>query len=353
MSRPLDHSTIDLVPGHELLERLKELAGTDPERIALQHKTRGRWVAWRWRAVVTEVDRIAGGLRHLGLTTGSALVVSGEIGPHLLLVAAAARVIGAKVLSAPRAAGPDLLRAILTGGHVSVVFTQGRTALAAWLKAWPESAERRRIVFDHVTADGHSPHPDVITYAHLRVLAGPVGWADAVSGPRNPVGAGELLWVEETTDWHDGLDHVTAAWIAQRPTLVFPEIIAAATRDRRQVRPSRWLASARGLAAAARDIESRFPHRTGLSGRLVAAIVDRGQQDRFARLGAALLRSRLGLNRLDRIDIVGPREAASLDGGTGRLFRGLGVRLEPTSGHPIATLCNPAVQTFEMAGGVR
>jgi hypothetical protein len=350
MSRPLDHSSIDLAPpGHQLLERLLELAGRDRDGRALLHKARGRWVAWDWRAAVAEIERIVAGLRDLGVVPASSVVISGEIGPHLLLVAVAARVIGAKVVSAPRAPGVEAARGILTGANVALVFTQGRGALATWLKACPDMM-RPRIVFDHVTADGHSPHPDVVTYARLRTLSGPSGWTLASAGSSRRVRARETIWIEETTDWRDGLDHVIAAWLAQGATLVFPEIIAAALRDRREIRPCRWLASAGALAAAAEDMQARFPKRRSLSGQLVIRTIAAQGRGGFARLGAALLRRRLGLDRLQSIDVAGgPREATG-DDRTPALFRGLGVPIEPSCHHRRAEPLNSAM-ALEWAGG--
>lgn len=349
MSRPLDHSSIDLTPGHQLRGRLLELVGADPKGLALRHKVRGRWVAWDWRAAVGEIERVTAGLRELGVGAASTVVVSGEIGPHLLVVAVAAKVIGAKVVSAPRTPAVEAMRGILMEANVALVFTQGRGELAAWLKASPGTM-RPRIVFDHVTADGHSPHPDVITYATMRALSGPPGWTLAGTLSSRHARTRETVWIEETTDWRDGLDHVVAAWLAEGATLVFPEIIAAALRDRRQIRPRRWLASAGALAAAAEDMEARFPSRKSLAGRLVIRTTAAAGRGGVARLAAALLRRRLGLDRLRMIDVVGGARETADDDRTGRLFRGLGVKIEATSGRRRAEPLNLAT-ALEWAGG--
>jgi hypothetical protein len=329
MNRPLDHSSIELAPGRPLLDRLMQVAAARTHGAALQHKDRGRWLIWRWRGVVDEVDRIAAGLRKLGLTTDSTLAIAGEIRPHLVLATLAAKIIGARILSVPRGADRSVLGDILGGEDVSVVVTQGRGELANWLKAAVETGARTRIVFDHVTADGHSPHPDVITFAALRALGGPSGWADELPAAVRRRSAAESIWIEETTEWSDGLETVVAAWLAQGAVLMFPEILVAAVRDRRQARPSRWIVSARQLAAASRDIDARCPDERNLTGRLIAHAISDAGRGGGGRFVAALLRRRLGLYGLTRIELFGAH--APVEDELRRRFQGLGLSLQMTA----------------------
>jgi hypothetical protein len=349
MTRRLDQSAAERA--WSLLDQLQRIAAGNPDGIALRHKDRGRWLVWRWRIVVAEVDRIAAGLRALGLAAGSTLAVSGDIGPHLILVALGARLIGARVLSVSREAERSALREMLGSETIVVVVTQGRGGLASWIKAAADTGTRVRIVFDHVTADGHAPHPDVITFARLRSLAEPAGWTELLprSAPRRQ--AGDHIWIEETTRWADGLETVVAAWLAAGATLVFPEILASATRDRRQIQPSRWIASAERLAVASRDIEARLPKGRSLTARLIARIVAAGAEGAAARLVAGLLRRRLGLSRLTGIELIDDRGDAGLDGDIRRLWRGLGVRLHAPSAPRAAALAARSAVALEAAGG--
>lgn len=348
MSRPLDHSSAEFALDRSPLDRLLEIAAGDAGGAALKHKDRGRWLTWPWRGVVDEVDRIAAGLRKLGLTAGSTLAISGEIRPHLVLTALAGKIAGARILSVARGSNPAALADVVAGEQIAVAVTQGRGELANWLKAAGKTGVRTRIVFDHITADGHSPHPDVITFAALRTLAVPVGWARELPAPGLRRKPRESIWIEETTEWSEGVETVVAAWLAQGAVLVFPEILAAALRDRRQARPSRWIASAQRLAAASREIDGRFPRKESVTGRLIAHAISAAGRGGGGRFIAGLLRRRLGLSSLTRIDVFGAR--TPVEDELHRRFRGLGLHLQTTAAPSPEPPAMAAKAAFQVAG---
>jgi len=54
VTRRLDQSGAERA--WSLLDQLQGIAAGNPDGVALRHKDRGRWLVWRWRVVVGEVD---------------------------------------------------------------------------------------------------------------------------------------------------------------------------------------------------------------------------------------------------------------------------------------------------------
>jgi len=72
-----------------------------------------------------------------------------------------------------------------------------------------------------------------------------------------------VLWSEEGTHWQGGLAVVLGQWLNSGHGLAFPEGVASAQRDRREVAPTGLLLSTARLAHLADEIESRLaPHGT-------------------------------------------------------------------------------------------
>ena len=250
----------------ETFDRLMATAQVRPEAAALRHKNRGAWTAWTWASIVDEVDRFAASLQRLGVGAGDRVALSGEISPNLLLLGLAARVAGASVVALPLRPLP-----VATSRRLPyrVVVVQRRDALLPWIEAAEQSGAGTTILFDHATPDGTRPLRDVLTVASAREIAAPRGWANTLGRPARAAHPAPSTWIEETTDWAEVFDVTLDAWLATGGALVCPELLAAATRDRRDIQPDRWIVSRDRLAAAAAEIDARLPAAATPSGRIV------------------------------------------------------------------------------------
>ena len=194
-------------------------------------------------------------------------------------------------------------------------------------RSWPSGRNFRRsgrripIVFDHATAGSRAPAEGVVTFEGLRALAPPSGWRERLLAPAAGP-APTTIWIEESTDWIDGLDEILNVWIDRGVTLALPELLAASDRDRREIEPEAWLASADAVERAAERIRERLPAEGSVSGALVSSVLNG-----TGRFSGLVLRPRLralfGLARLDRIEVhADGRRAPSA--GAHELFERLG-----------------------------
>ena len=94
------------------------------------------------------------------------------------------------------------------------------------------------------------------------LLLGPTDPAQHLARWWQPVGE-TALWSEEGTHWQGGLAVLLEQWLNTGHGLAFPESLASAQRDRREVAPTGLLLSAERLQHLADEIESRLaPHGT-------------------------------------------------------------------------------------------
>lgn len=303
------------------LDRLIATARRNAGQPALLHKRRGVWVVRRWGDVLEEIDRLTGGLRHLGLTAGGRVAIDGEITARLLLASAAVRAAGGRIVAVPLTASSEELDRVVADPAIDLVIGQGRDTVAEWREA---TRNRREvpIIFDHATPDSRPPGAGIVTLPLLKKLGKPEGWAKSIDRtPRDhnlPV-----TWVEESTDWAAGLDIVLDHWISSGEPLALPEILAAAARDRREIAPQRWIASDARLQQSEDSIRERLPERKSISGWLVKGALNGAAAPWFAVTRAAL-RSRLGLRRLVAVTSHVEHEGDWVVGET-RLLRQLGL----------------------------
>ncbi len=321
LSKTAGTRTVETEPrGFEAV--LLAAAQSRSDQVALRFKSRGAWLAWTWRDVVKEVDRFASFLRAQGIGPGIAIAIVGEIRPAILFGALAASALGVDVVSVAPGAPVAQIKTVLDQNRVGLAIVQGRRALAAWLQVVSSRHARTAIVFDHVTPAGTSPEDDVIPLAAVTATSPAHGWADRLgtSGPL-PQGGGAELWVEASTAWPEALHVLIGNWIGSGETLAAPELLAAAARDRAEIRPRRWIASSGAAAAASADITRRLAGKRSLTAAL---------SRRSAALRALLLilaRRRLGLSRLKVIEVQRswqPPEQRSAEEAT---FRSVGVAL--------------------------
>jgi len=332
---------------HVDIVRLRELAYGKPSAVALRQKQRGAWYFWRWLDVADEVRDLSQGLQAVGFVAGDRLAVSGDIGPHVLLIGLAVHRLGGELITVSPDAGGQEIATALRAHDIRHVFTQGRQSLAAWLRASTEAGIDLRVIFDHATVDGNTPESGVITFDALRGLGDKaeapasspeesVAWRHLASPSGAPAQTG-IVWVEESTRWQSGLEILLSQWLSGPLTLAFPESLAAAARDRREVVPRRLLVSVDRLGSLYDDILQRLP----LVGTLLRRLIDRSIQSGGAfrgrwhdRVTAWLIRRPLGLRHAREIAVF----AASLDDVTEisapvrKLFAGLGIFLVPQTG---------------------
>lgn len=298
------------------VDRLIATARRDPGEPALLHKKRGVWVLRRWGHVLDEIDRLASGLKHLGLSPGGQVAVDGEITAQLFLATAAIRAAGGRILSIPLSASAAELDRVLDDPSVDLVIGQGRDTVARWSE---RNKRRIPIIFDHTTPDSRPPADGIVTLAHLRNVGEPARWSANMVVPANSRSL-PATWFEETTDWADGLDILLDHWVTSGEPVALPELLAAASRDRLELAPRNWIASLARLEFNERAIRERLPERSSLAGRLVDGAL-RGARAPWFTLTRLRLRSRLGLKRLARIDVHAGHEP----GRAPALFHQLGI----------------------------
>ncbi|MCB8876924.1 hypothetical protein [Acidisoma silvae] len=274
-----------------------------------------------------------------GISAGDRVVLVGEITPSLLFAGLASDAIGATTLLLPAAAKAAEILAASAGRPPRLAVIQGHESLGLWLQLRQQLGPVQ-IVFDHAAPGRQQDSSvtlftDLLAQAQLRQDASIRRPSTAIKGSDGPI-----LWVEATTAWPDALAATYDRWLKPGTVLALPEILAAAARDRPEIRPTAWLASGFSLTHAAREIAHRLPLRlTGARGAGSNGIV------------CALLRHqarrRLGLNKLFAIEAetVASRPAA---------LTALGISLHPwqkdgsaISGRPHHVAARPHFATAE------
>ncbi len=235
------------------LERLHHWAQVQPLQVALRHKRHGQWQAWRWIDVQREVEQRVDGLRQQGFDARSCLLVCGAFEPDLLLLGLAAHALGGRVSCLPEGQGATELVEQWRRLRPSHAFVQKRRDLQQWLAAAASYPGHPCLIV------AQAPLGEVATPA-LQVLA---QWRAAPSQSQQlRPWRGALAthwWAEEGSEWGDGLHVLWQQWLDSGQPLGFPESLASAARDRRDVRPVALLLSAPRLAALAAEIEQRLP----------------------------------------------------------------------------------------------
>ncbi|EJL05044.1 MULTISPECIES: AMP-binding protein [Pseudomonas] len=279
------------------LVALQRWARERPTQIALRHRRLGAWKAWRWIDVQREVDRMADGLRQQGFGPGARLALSGAFEPSLLILALAARQLDGHSLVIDRDSRGEDLQRQLRLARPAFAFVQHRESVSHWLNCGLDQQWPLRLYSTQVNAAA-SGLWQVQSLSVLFVTQAPQaqrqGWAQAA--------ADEVVWVDEGTEWHEGLGHLLSRWLEHGEGLAFPETRESASRDRREIAPTGLLLSSARVESLAAEIEARLPQQGSWQRRLCEwTLIDprRG----FRRWLKARVRHLLGLRRLRRIEV--------------------------------------------------
>lgn len=242
---------VDQVPD-EALALVQRWAAQQPLGIALRHRRRGQWKAWRWIDVSREVERKAALLTQQGFTAGSRLALSGAYEPTLLLLALAAKRLGGHVQLISRYSRGETLRRQLLAGRAGFAFVQRRDQAAAWLEALAD--ERRPLML--FCAQPVSVSKGVLQVVALAELIEGQPSQDRLSWRQADREA--ALWCDEGSEWGDGLHLLLLHWLQGGQGLAFPESSESAARDRREIAPQTLLLSPPRLRTLAAEIEARL-----------------------------------------------------------------------------------------------
>jgi hypothetical protein len=192
---------------------LAVIAARVPHQEALRHKRRGVWFTWSWSDLVTGSARLAEALLARGIGAGSLVAVSGDYGPNLVLFAIAAVSVGARVATLPTGITRAALADWLTRESPDLVFLGQRDQIGIWRAALRKAGRQAALVVDF-----HLPwgHPSAAGYTFAADLLG-----DAAGGTVARRLTPGVLWIEESTDWPDGLSCILHAAIASGRSLAF------------------------------------------------------------------------------------------------------------------------------------
>lgn len=295
------------------LTTLRHHAQLTPLKIAWRHRRHGVWNAWRWADVLQDVERCAAALRELGFTGQAPVALCGALEPALLTFALAVRSLGARCVVVSRDSQGEALEQALKQARPGFAFVQRREEVAHWRQA----SDAQNLPLTVVTSDaaaGKASAWQVVPMATLlageRPAAQPLAWRQ--------VAADEVVWVDEGTEWAEGLKHLLSRWLDTGTGFAFPETRGSASRDRRELAPTVLLLSAPRAQSLADEIEARLAPPGSWRRRLCDwTLLDPRRGVR--RWIKARVRTLLGFQRLAHIDCPVPASTTAQPRATARL----------------------------------
>jgi hypothetical protein len=309
----------DPTPIHVPIAEIVAVAAVSPDREAMRHKRRGQWRCWSWEDIANETGTLARALRERGIDGSAIVAISGDYVPALVLFAIAAARAGAPVVSVPAGIARTALGDWLRNEPVGLGFLGLRDQLGTWRAALSETGRQSEIVVDFHLPWGHPAGAGLTAAADLL--------GDAARGREARRPSTEVLWIEEGTDWSDGLQFLLKA-LAQGMAVAFPESRMAAGRDRREVQPARFALSGAHRAAVTRDLMTRLPAGPSLAAALTRnalGAVRRGRVRWYQRWLLGRLRKPFGLANLRELVVVTPTDAVQEANEPDDLFTALGI----------------------------
>ncbi|OLU28169.1 hypothetical protein BVH03_12760 [Pseudomonas sp. PA15(2017)] len=294
------------VVGDSALAALQRWARERPTRIALRHRRLGAWKAWRWIDVQREVERVADGLRQQGFAPDARLALCGAYEPSLLILALAARQLGGQSLVIDRDSRGDELQRQLRQVRPTFAFVQRRENVSHWLgsglvEQWPLHLFCAQA--NAVSNGSWQVQPLSTLFVGEAPAVQREGWAQASED--------DVLWIDEGTEWHEGLGHLLSRWLAHGEGLAFPETSESAARDRRDIAPTGLLLSAARAEALAGEIHARLAPPGTWRRRLCDWALENPRQG-LRRWLKGRVRRLLGFHRLRRIEAPGTSVSRTL-----------------------------------------
>lgn len=275
-----DPASADIRIPSRAVDRIEQWARKKPDAIALLHK-RGEWRGHTWEDVWRRLADLRGALAHNGIADGARFAVSGAIDPQLVLLVLAADANGARIIPVDRYADGAALRGLLSDAAATHAYVPDRKALSLWLASGYINRRPVPLFSGQAVARGNSS---------WSILPLPHAIAAASAGERNRAGARrsnrklnqlDALWVDEGTEWFDGLTEVIEAWLENGNALAAPETTASSSRDRREVQPVRIVASAARQRRLRAELDARL-YRVGTLHRALAEYSLRAANNPFS-----------------------------------------------------------------------
>lgn len=238
-------------------------AAARPGTLALLHKRRGRWMGWRWADVRREVAELSAALAARGFGPGERLALAGPYEPTLILLALAARRAGGEVVAvSPGLSGKALVDGLLAKG-ARHFFVARRDGASRAIAAYAGDPAAPRLYLRDAPAQ-RSAGLAVIPVAEL--FGAPQTMPERIEWER--LRSNRSAWVEEGSEWAEGLDLILERLLVRGQTFAFPENAESASRDRCDIAPGILLLSADRAEALHDELNRRLAPPGSLSRRL-------------------------------------------------------------------------------------
>jgi hypothetical protein len=276
-----------------------------PEALAFLHKRRGRWQAYPRSYIAREVERFAALLKEGSNPGEIRLAASGLYEPDLIILALAALSSGGKVFLLHGDLRGEVLARELAAIRPTHAFVQDRRTIARWFAAAPAGTTRLPLFSAQAFVGGNSAWGVVPLDNSAAVTAWPA-WK-AWTWRARPRFA-NIAWIDEGTEWPDGLRRLLDSALYDDLTIAFPETAESAIRDRRQIQPTALILS----PARRRQLEEDDHGRRALEGSFSRRLVDRadaahgGLVSRFVNHRRSVV---LGLSRVQPLTAAEPTPA--------------------------------------------
>jgi len=276
-----------------VFERVRDISRERPDAPALIHKRRGRWTVLRWADAFHTLEKLRARLQALGLGSGARVAVSGAYEPDLLLFALAASSAGAAITPVARDLHGEELRHLFGEALPTHAFVAHRGDIAHWVSIADARGAKRWLVARQTPSYRADPW-EVVSLDDL--LGETHGSVDAGNITRY-LRKQRTIWVDEGTEWQDGLSIIVSGWLSDATAIAFPETAGSATRDRKTIQPTSILCSEARRQLLENEIEARLP--AGRSWRRrIYSLSESEEAGPFGRLVGARVHKIFGLSRI-------------------------------------------------------
>jgi len=278
-----------------------------PGASAFLHKRRGRWQSFPRSYIAREVERVAAVLKERSSRGHVRLAASGLYEPDLVILALAALSSGGEVFLLDADLRGEALTRGLSAIRPTHAFVQSRRTIARWLAATPATTMRLQLFSPQAFVGGNSAWDVVPLHNSATAVAVLPAW-QAWTWRAQPRFA-SIAWIDEGSEWRDGLRRLLDSAIHDDLTIAFPETAESAVRDRRQVQPTALIASPARRHRLEEDGRARLAPEGSFGRRLsdrAEATDGGGPVLRFVKYRRDLV---LGLSRARPLAVVEPTPA--------------------------------------------